>query len=135
MTAMFMFNIVGLRDFGKQYGLRIRWWNYVTLVLGSIPYCPGALGGRRPRGVAGAARPPGLGTDPACGRPPRTRVSPPSKAAPHDHCGRLRPCRAHATRRPIELPTKRSVRAAPRRIGKPQQYRTSYANGRRPTRP
>jgi glycosyltransferase XagB len=38
MTAMFMFNIVGLRDFGKQYGLRIRWWNYGTLVLGSVPY-------------------------------------------------------------------------------------------------
>jgi hypothetical protein len=38
MVATLVFQLVGLRDFGKQYGLRIRWHHYVRLVLGALPY-------------------------------------------------------------------------------------------------
>jgi hypothetical protein len=38
MAAMLMFQVVGLRDFGIEYGLRIRWHHYARLVLGALPY-------------------------------------------------------------------------------------------------
>jgi hypothetical protein len=38
MMANLVFQVVGLRDFGKQYGLRIRWHHYVRLILGAFPY-------------------------------------------------------------------------------------------------
>jgi glycosyltransferase XagB len=38
MAANLVFQTVGLRDFGKQYGLRIRWHHYARLILGAFPY-------------------------------------------------------------------------------------------------
>jgi glycosyltransferase XagB len=38
MIANLVFQIVGLRDFGKQYGLPIRPQHYARLVLGAFPY-------------------------------------------------------------------------------------------------
>ncbi len=38
MVANLVFQVVGLRDFGLQYGLRIRWHHYVRLVAGAFPY-------------------------------------------------------------------------------------------------
>jgi len=38
MAANIVFQAVGLRDFGKQYNLRIRWHHYARLVLGAFPY-------------------------------------------------------------------------------------------------
>lgn len=38
MVANLVFQVVGLRDFGQQYGLRIRWHHYVRLVAGAFPY-------------------------------------------------------------------------------------------------
>ncbi|GAA1833213.1 hypothetical protein GCM10009682_59510 [Luedemannella flava] len=38
MVATLMFQIVGLRDFGKQYQLRIRPLHYTRLILGAFPY-------------------------------------------------------------------------------------------------
>jgi cellulose synthase/poly-beta-1,6-N-acetylglucosamine synthase-like glycosyltransferase len=38
MAANLVFQTVGLRDFGKQYALRIRWHHYARLILGAFPY-------------------------------------------------------------------------------------------------
>jgi hypothetical protein len=38
MAANLVFQVVGLRDFGAQYGLRIRWRHYARLVIGAFPY-------------------------------------------------------------------------------------------------
>lgn len=38
MFANLVFQVVGLRDFGKQYSLRIRWHHYARLILGAFPY-------------------------------------------------------------------------------------------------
>lgn len=38
MAASVVFQVVGLRDFGKQYRVRIRAWHYVRLVVGAFPY-------------------------------------------------------------------------------------------------
>ncbi len=38
MTATLMFQIAGLRDFGRQYGLRIKALHYLWLILGTFPY-------------------------------------------------------------------------------------------------
>ena len=38
MAANIVFQAVGLRDFGKQYKLRIRWHHYARLVFGAFPY-------------------------------------------------------------------------------------------------
>ena len=38
MATNLVFQLVGLHDFGKQYGLRIRWYHYAKLVLGALPY-------------------------------------------------------------------------------------------------
>ena len=38
MAANLVFQTVGLRDFGLQYGLRTRWHHYARLILGAFPY-------------------------------------------------------------------------------------------------
>jgi cellulose synthase/poly-beta-1,6-N-acetylglucosamine synthase-like glycosyltransferase len=38
MAANLMFQVVGLRDFGAQYRLNIRWPHYLRLVIGAFPY-------------------------------------------------------------------------------------------------
>jgi hypothetical protein len=38
MAANLVFQIVGLRDFGKHYDVRIRWHHYARLILGAGPY-------------------------------------------------------------------------------------------------
>jgi cellulose synthase/poly-beta-1,6-N-acetylglucosamine synthase-like glycosyltransferase len=38
MVANLVFQTVGLRDFGKQYGLRIQWHHYARLMIGAFPY-------------------------------------------------------------------------------------------------
>jgi hypothetical protein len=38
LLANLLFQIVALRDFGKQYGLPIQVRHYAKLVLGAIPY-------------------------------------------------------------------------------------------------
>lgn len=38
MAANLVFQTVGLRDFGKQYDLRIRWHHYARLIIGTFPY-------------------------------------------------------------------------------------------------
>jgi cellulose synthase/poly-beta-1,6-N-acetylglucosamine synthase-like glycosyltransferase len=38
MLANIVFQTVGLRDFGKQYNLRIRWHHYLRLMFGAFPY-------------------------------------------------------------------------------------------------
>jgi cellulose synthase/poly-beta-1,6-N-acetylglucosamine synthase-like glycosyltransferase len=38
MLANIVFQTVGLRDFGMQYGLKIRWRHYAWLTLGAFPY-------------------------------------------------------------------------------------------------
>jgi cellulose synthase/poly-beta-1,6-N-acetylglucosamine synthase-like glycosyltransferase len=38
MATNLAFQVVGLHDFGAQYGLRIRWHHYARLVLGAFPY-------------------------------------------------------------------------------------------------
>jgi cellulose synthase/poly-beta-1,6-N-acetylglucosamine synthase-like glycosyltransferase len=38
MVMNLIFQAVGLRDFGKQYDLRIRWHHYARLVIGAFPY-------------------------------------------------------------------------------------------------
>jgi cellulose synthase/poly-beta-1,6-N-acetylglucosamine synthase-like glycosyltransferase len=38
MAANVVFQAVGLRDFGKEYNLRIRWHHYARLLLSSFPY-------------------------------------------------------------------------------------------------
>jgi cellulose synthase/poly-beta-1,6-N-acetylglucosamine synthase-like glycosyltransferase len=38
MAANLVFQVVGLRDFGAQYNLRIRWHHYARLVIGAFPY-------------------------------------------------------------------------------------------------
>jgi cellulose synthase/poly-beta-1,6-N-acetylglucosamine synthase-like glycosyltransferase len=38
MVANLVFQTVGLRDFGKQYGLRIHWHHYARLMIGAFPY-------------------------------------------------------------------------------------------------
>jgi glycosyltransferase XagB len=38
MAANVVFQTVGLRDFGLQYDLRIRWFHYAWLILGALPY-------------------------------------------------------------------------------------------------
>jgi glycosyltransferase XagB len=38
MAANLVFQMVGLRDFGKQYDVRIRWHHYARLILGAAPY-------------------------------------------------------------------------------------------------
>jgi cellulose synthase/poly-beta-1,6-N-acetylglucosamine synthase-like glycosyltransferase len=38
MFANLVFQVIGLRDFGKQYEVRIRAWHYVRLVVGAFPY-------------------------------------------------------------------------------------------------
>jgi hypothetical protein len=52
ITAMvtFVFEIVGLHDFGKQYGLRVRAIHYVKLVLGG-PFYQVLLAGAAVRAV------------------------------------------------------------------------------------
>jgi cellulose synthase/poly-beta-1,6-N-acetylglucosamine synthase-like glycosyltransferase len=38
MAMNLVFQVVGLRDFGKQYDMRIRWHHYARLVIGAFPY-------------------------------------------------------------------------------------------------
>jgi len=38
MAATLMFQVVGLRDFGLEYDLRIKWYHYARLVVGAFPY-------------------------------------------------------------------------------------------------
>jgi cellulose synthase/poly-beta-1,6-N-acetylglucosamine synthase-like glycosyltransferase len=38
MAANLVFQTVGLHDFGRQYGLRIRWHHYARLIIGAFPY-------------------------------------------------------------------------------------------------
>jgi cellulose synthase/poly-beta-1,6-N-acetylglucosamine synthase-like glycosyltransferase len=38
MAATLMFQAVGLRDFGKEYDLKIKWYHYARLVVGAFPY-------------------------------------------------------------------------------------------------
>jgi glycosyltransferase XagB len=38
MAANLVFQLVGLRDFGKHYDVRIRWHHYARLILGAGPY-------------------------------------------------------------------------------------------------
>ncbi|MFC3993979.1 glycosyltransferase [Actinoplanes siamensis] len=38
MAANIVFQTVGLRDFGIQYGLRVRWRHFAWLILGAFPY-------------------------------------------------------------------------------------------------
>ena len=38
MVANLVFQTVGLRDFGKQYSVRIRWHHYARLIAGAFPY-------------------------------------------------------------------------------------------------
>ena len=38
MLANLVFQTVGLRDFGKQYSLPIRWGDYARLIIGAFPY-------------------------------------------------------------------------------------------------
>ena len=38
MAATLMFQVVGLRDFGQEYDLKIKWHHYARLVIGAFPY-------------------------------------------------------------------------------------------------
>ncbi|GAA2481350.1 hypothetical protein Ahu01nite_015790 [Winogradskya humida] len=38
MVANLVFQVVGLRDFGEQFDLRIRWHHYARLIIGAFPY-------------------------------------------------------------------------------------------------
>jgi cellulose synthase/poly-beta-1,6-N-acetylglucosamine synthase-like glycosyltransferase len=38
MAATLMFQVVGLRDFGLEYDLKIKWHHYARLVLGAFPF-------------------------------------------------------------------------------------------------
>jgi hypothetical protein len=75
MVANLVFQIVGLRDFGKQYSLRIRWHHYARLVVGAFPYAL-VRGGGAARGLARIHRKTQRGADLA------------RRGAPEQHAGR-----------------------------------------------
>ena len=85
VTALvtFVFELVGLHDFGKQYGLRVRFVHYLKLDR-RRPLLPGApRRRRRPRRVARATGPQRLGVDqPRRRAPHRSRSGPPAPSRP-----------------------------------------------------
>lgn len=78
VTAMvtFVFEVVGLHDFGKQYGLRVRLTHYLKLVVGG-PFYQVLLAGRGdPCRLARAAGTQRLGADQSCRRASHPRGRP-----------------------------------------------------------